>query len=82
MIFTYYIEDNANTLSYATFFGGNLAAEHVDGGTVGLIEKVVYQSVCAGCGGFSDFPLHQELFLLPIMRLVTMLFLSLIQNFL
>ena len=33
------IEDNANTLSYATFFGGNLAAEHVDGGTAGLIGK-------------------------------------------
>ena len=51
------IEDNANTLSYATFFGGNLAAEHVDGGTSRFDRKgVVYQSVCAGCGGFSDFP--------------------------
>lgn len=51
------IEDNANTLSYATFFGGDEASEHVDGGTSRFDEKgVVYQSVCAGCGNFSDFP--------------------------
>ena len=51
------IEDNANTLSYATFFGGDDAAEHVDGGTSRFDKKgVVYQSVCAGCGYFSDFP--------------------------
>jgi gliding motility-associated-like protein len=50
-------EDNANTLSYASFFGGNQAAEHVDGGTSRFDKKgIVYQSVCAGCGGFSDFP--------------------------
>lgn len=51
------MEDNANALSYATFFGGNQATEHVDGGTSRFDKKgVVYQSVCAGCGGFSDFP--------------------------
>lgn len=51
------MEDNANALSYATFFGGDQAAEHVDGGTSRFDKKgVVYQSVCAGCGGFSDFP--------------------------
>ena len=50
-------EDNANALSYATFFGGDQAAEHVDGGTSRFDKKgIVYQSVCAGCGGFSDFP--------------------------
>ena len=50
-------EDNANTLSYASFFGGNQAEEHVDGGTSRFDKKgIVYQSVCAGCGGFSDFP--------------------------
>ena len=54
MFYLIIIEDNANTLSYATFFGGNLAAEHVDGGTSRFDRKgVVYQSVCAGCGGFS-----------------------------
>jgi gliding motility-associated-like protein len=51
------MEDNANTLSYASFFGGAQATEHVDGGTSRFDPKgVVYQSVCAGCGGFSDFP--------------------------
>ena len=50
-------EDNANSLSYASFFGGNQAEEHVDGGTSRFDKKgIVYQSVCAGCGGFSDFP--------------------------
>ena len=50
-------EDNANTLSYASFFGGDQAEEHVDGGTSRFDKKgIVYQSVCAGCGGFSDFP--------------------------
>ncbi len=51
------IEDNANSLSYATFFGGSQSSEHVDGGTSRFDRKgIVYQSVCAGCGGFSDFP--------------------------
>ena len=51
------LEDDANTLSYASFFGGNQAAEHVDGGTSRFDKQgIVYQSVCAGCGGFSDFP--------------------------
>lgn len=50
-------EDDANTLSFASFFGGDQAAEHVDGGTSRFDKKgIVYQSVCAGCGGFSDFP--------------------------
>ena len=50
-------EDNANSLSYASFFGGDQAEEHVDGGTSRFDKKgIVYQSVCAGCGGFSDFP--------------------------
>lgn len=44
-------------LLYATFMGGNQAAEHVDGGTSRFSpEGYVYQSVCAGCGGYSDFP--------------------------
>ncbi len=45
-------------ISYATFIGGMLGSgDHVDGGTSRFDKKsVVYQSVCAGCGGFSDFP--------------------------
>jgi len=37
--------------------GGSQAQEHVDGGTSRFDKNgVVYQSVCGGCGGFSDFP--------------------------
>src|SRR5690606_277205 len=44
-------------LEYATFFGGNGAAEHVDGGTSRFDKRgAIYQAVCAGCGGNSLFP--------------------------
>lgn len=50
------MSDDANSLLYATFFGGS-ANEHVDGGTSRFDRKgKVYQAVCAGCGGSSDFP--------------------------
>ena len=48
---------DAATLEYATFFGGNLSNEHVDGGTSKFDKRgSVYQAVCAGCGGWDDFP--------------------------
>jgi len=51
------LDDNMDTLIYATYFGGNQATEHVDGGTSRFDKKgIVYQCVCAGCGGYSDFP--------------------------
>jgi gliding motility-associated-like protein len=51
------LEKNADALNYATFFGGTAAAEHVDGGTSRFDKKGnVYQAVCAGCGGNSNFP--------------------------
>jgi gliding motility-associated-like protein len=44
-------------LLYATFFGGNISAEHADGGTSRFDKSgKMYQAVCAGCGGNSDFP--------------------------
>ena len=44
-------------LIYGTFFGGGTSAEHVDGGTSRFDKNgTVYQAVCAGCGGNSDFP--------------------------
>jgi gliding motility-associated-like protein len=49
--------DDGSDLLYATYFGGNQSAEHVDGGTSRFDRKgKVYQSVCAGCGGNNDFP--------------------------
>ncbi len=51
------IEHDFLNLLYATYMGGNIATEHVDGGTSRFDKNgVVYQSVCGGCGGFSDFP--------------------------
>ena len=51
------LEENADSMIYATFFGGPVSDEHVDGGTSRFSKKgMVYQSVCAGCGGNSDFP--------------------------
>jgi gliding motility-associated-like protein len=46
-----------NALTYATYYGGNLSPEHVDGGTSRFDRRGrVYQSVCAGCQNHSDFP--------------------------
>lgn len=45
------------TLEYATYFGGEFNIEHVDGGTSRFDKSgVVYQAVCAGCGGSDNFP--------------------------
>ncbi len=50
--------DDASELVFATFYGGDQSSEHVDGGTSRFDKKgKVYQSVCAGCGGNSDFPI-------------------------
>ena len=50
-------DPDATNLVYGTFFGGGISAEHVDGGTSRFDKNGnVYQAVCAGCGGSSDFP--------------------------
>ncbi|MBP9188799.1 MAG: gliding motility-associated C-terminal domain-containing protein [Chitinophagales bacterium] len=49
--------NDADELIYATYFGSPSAADHVDGGTSRFDKKgIIYQAVCAGCGGFDDFP--------------------------
>ncbi|TVR38739.1 MAG: gliding motility-associated C-terminal domain-containing protein [Cryomorphaceae bacterium] len=51
------LSPDAESLDYATFFGGGVSNEHVDGGTSRFDKRgTVYQAVCAGCGGGSDFP--------------------------
>jgi gliding motility-associated-like protein len=46
-----------SALLYATYYGGGVSPEHVDGGTSRFDRRGrVYQSVCAGCQGNSDFP--------------------------
>ena len=50
------IDRTFNDIIYGSFIGGANSSEHVDGGTSRFDQKgVVYQSVCAGCGGNSDF---------------------------
>ena len=52
------LESDASALIYGSFYGGNISAEHVDGGTSRFDRNgKMYQSVCAGCGGNSDFPI-------------------------
>lgn len=47
----------AQSLLYASYMGGTTAEEHVDGGTSRFDKHgVVYQAMCGGCGGYSDFP--------------------------
>ncbi len=54
-------DTDLSDLFYATYFGGNISAEHVDGGTSRFDRRGrVYQSVCAGCGGNSDFPIAPD----------------------
>lgn len=51
------LSEDAQDLVYATYFGGGESREHVDGGTSKFDKNgSVYQAVCAGCGGNSDFP--------------------------
>ncbi len=51
------LNHDANSVLYATYFGGNISQEHVDGGTSRFNKNgTIYEAVCAGCGGHSDFP--------------------------
>lgn len=51
------LSENADSLMFATYFGGASSSEHVDGGTSRFDKKgIVYQAVCAGCFGNNDFP--------------------------
>ncbi len=56
-IYLIVLTPDASALEYATFFGGSVSSEHVDGGTSRFNPELeVYHSVCAGCQGNSDFP--------------------------
>jgi gliding motility-associated-like protein len=51
------LEQDASAFLYGTFFGGNGTDEHVDGGTSRFDKSgIIYQAVCAGCGGSDMFP--------------------------
>ena len=47
--------EDAKNLLYATYFGGNVTGDHVDGGTSRFDKKgVIYQSVCSSCPPSTD----------------------------
>jgi gliding motility-associated-like protein len=53
------IQKNAASLLYGSFFGQNNGetGEHVDGGTSRFDQQgVIYQAICANCGGGAIFP--------------------------
>ncbi len=52
------LQPEATSLVYATHFAASVGSrEHVDGGTSRFDKKgVIYQSLCAGCGGETNFP--------------------------
>ncbi len=53
------LDIDLSALFYATYFGGGVSSEHVDGGTSRFDRRGrVYQSACAGCGGNSDLPIQ------------------------
>jgi len=61
------LEDDANALTFASFYGGNISGEHVDGGTSRFDRSgKIYQAVCAGCGGNDDFPISPPNALSPL----------------
>ena len=51
------LQKNAAALWYASFFGGGISEEHVDGGTSRFDKSgVIYQAICESCGGNNDMP--------------------------
>ena len=55
--YLFVLSTDAVSLLYATYLGGAQSQEHVDGGTSRFDKRgIIYQSVCAGCGGNDDFP--------------------------
>ncbi len=57
--YLFVLDRTFSNMLYGTYLGGGQAEEHVDGGTSRFDKNgVVYQSVCGGCGGFSDFPTY------------------------
>ncbi|MCX8080230.1 MAG: PKD domain-containing protein, partial [Bacteroidia bacterium] len=52
------LDSNAASLKFGSYYGGPQSQEHVDGGTSRFDPRgVIYQSVCAGCGAYDDFPI-------------------------
>ena len=52
---------NMANILFGSYFGGGLSQEHVDGGTSRFDKRgIIYQSVCAGCGGTTAATQHDD----------------------
>jgi gliding motility-associated-like protein len=59
--YLFVLAPDATSLLYGTYFGGALSQEHVDGGTSRFDKKgIVYQAVCANCGGNTAATQHDD----------------------
>lgn len=59
--YLFVLAPDATSLLYGTYFGGSLSQEHVDGGTSRFDKKgIVYQAVCANCGGNTAATQHDD----------------------
>lgn len=58
--YTIVLDRDVQNILYGSYFGGNSSnGDHVDGGTSRFDkEGVVYQAVCASCGGTNAFPVR------------------------
>jgi hypothetical protein len=57
-LYIFSIAADYSALQYATFFGGDIADDHTDGGSSSVDENGnVYLAACAGCGAVDDWPL-------------------------
>ncbi|MBI3134066.1 MAG: gliding motility-associated C-terminal domain-containing protein [Bacteroidetes bacterium] len=55
--YLFVLERDAQSMLYGSYLGGGTSHEHVDGGTSRFDKYgIIYQSVCGGCWGNSDFP--------------------------
>lgn len=56
--YLYVLNRNADSVLYASYFGGTISDDHVDGGTSRFDKNgIIYQSICASCGpSTTDFP--------------------------
>jgi gliding motility-associated-like protein len=55
--YLYVVDNTVQNIEYASFLGGASSYDHVDGGTSRFDRRgIIYQSICAGCGGFDDLP--------------------------
>lgn len=53
------LDKDATSLLYATYFGGDSTADHVDGGTSRFDKQgVIYQSVCSSCPGYGSIAVN------------------------